>query len=349
MGAGRGHEGVLNRQPFQRTPLAVTNDRVSFDAITSHGALDKGFGQNKIGISFIVRQLHQRVGQVRIERNALVGGQGPRGGGPDDDTDASANGSIRLVQVYELELFASIMRMSGHIAEFEPYIDGIRGLVLILHLGFRQRGAAVHAPVHRLAALHQVAVGDDLAEGAQDVGLEPEVHGQVGAVPVAQHAQAHEVGLLARHLLGGIDAAGIAEFARADLVPGLAQLLLHLQLDRQAVAVPARHIGRVEARQGLALDDDVLEHLVDRVADVDVAVGIGRAVMQHELRPPGAGLADAAVQALLLPAGECVRLALRQVAAHREPGVRQIEGGLVDGFGCRVFGVVFGHEEVAQE
>jgi hypothetical protein len=34
-----------------------------------------------------------------------------------------------------------------------------------------------------------------------------------------------------------------------------------------------------------ALDDDVLEDLVDRVADVDVAVGVGRAVVQHEARP----------------------------------------------------------------
>jgi hypothetical protein len=34
----------------------------------------------------------------------------------------------------------------------------------------------------------------------------------------------------------------------------------------------------------LRLDDDVLEDLVDRVADVDLAVGVGRAVVQHEAR-----------------------------------------------------------------
>ncbi len=55
-----------------------------------------------------------------------------------------------------------------------------------------------------------------------------------------------------------------------------------LVLDRQAVAVPARHVGRVEAGQRLRADDDVLEDLVDRVADVDVAVGVGRAVVQDE-------------------------------------------------------------------
>jgi hypothetical protein len=64
----------------------------------------------------------------------------------------------------------------------------------------------------------------------------------------------------------------------------LAVGLLDLVLDRQAVAVPARHIGRVETGQRLGADDDVLEDLVHRVADVDVAVGVGRAVVQHEAR-----------------------------------------------------------------
>jgi hypothetical protein len=63
--------------------------------------------------------------------------------------------------------------------------------------------------------------------------------------------------------------------------------LLDLVLDRQAVAVPARHVGRVEAGQRLGTDDDVLEDLVHRVADVDVAIGVRRAVVQHEARPPG--------------------------------------------------------------
>jgi hypothetical protein len=63
-----------------------------------------------------------------------------------------------------------------------------------------------------------------------------------------------------------------------------------LVLDGQAVAVPARHVGRVEAGHGLGADDDVLEDLVERVADVDAAVGVGRAVVQHELGRPAEAL-----------------------------------------------------------
>src|SRR5690606_40899703 len=52
----------------------------------------------------------------------------------------------------------------------------------------------------------------------------------------------------------------------------------------QAMAIPARHVGGVEAGQGARADDHVLDDLVNRVADVDAAVGVGRAVVQDELR-----------------------------------------------------------------
>jgi hypothetical protein len=128
----------------------------------------------------------------------------------------------------------------------------------------------------------------------------PEGHGQVGIVPVAEHAEADEILLLPFHLFGGKAA---AQFAR--LVGGqvLAVGLFDLVLDRQAVAVPARHIGRVETGQGLGTDDDVLEDLVHRMADVDVAIGIGRAVVQHEARPPGGCGADPLIELLFLPDG----------------------------------------------
>ena len=50
------------------------------------------------------------------------------------------------------------------------------------------------------------------------------------------------------------------------------------------MAVPARDVLRVETRQLAAFDDHVLEHLVQRVADMQLAVGVGRAVVQHEQR-----------------------------------------------------------------
>ena len=109
--------------------------------------------------------------------------------------------------------------------------------------------------------------------------------------------------------------------------------LLDRVLDRQAVAVPAGHVLRVEAGQLPRLDDHVLEHLVDGVAHVDLAVGVGRAVVQHEQRRAVARVAQLLVQALFVPVLDPARLALGQVAAHRERRVGQVQRGAVVGLG----------------
>ena len=87
-----------------------------------------------------------------------------------------------------------------------------------------------------------------------------------------------------------------------------------LVLDGQSVAVPARHVGGVETGQGFGADDDVLENLVQRVTDVDAAVGVRRAVVQHELGPAGRGLADFLVELLLLPVGHPAVLRVLRLA-----------------------------------
>ena len=92
------------------------------------------------------------------------------------------------------------------------------------------------------------------------------------------------------------------------------------------MAIPTRHIGRIKAGHQLGLDHDVLQHFVDRMAYMDVAVGVGRAVMQDEHRLAGIVRADGLVKRLLLPLLEHARLALGQVAAHGEGRVRETDG-----------------------
>jgi hypothetical protein len=213
----------------------------------------------------------------------------------------------------------------------ETHVDRDRLLVRVFDLGLGERGAAVDAPVHRLEPLLHMAVGDDAPERADDLGLEGEVHRQIGVLPVAEDAETLEVGALAVDLLGGIVPAGDAKLGRADLVARFALLLLDLQLDRQAVTVPARHIGRIEAVERARLDDDVLEHLVDRMTDMDLAVRVGRAVVQDEGRSARAGLADQGVERHRLPALEHRGLALGEVRLHRKARVREIQGVFVIG------------------
>ena len=67
-------------------------------------------------------------------------------------------------------------------------------------------------------------------------------------------------------------------------------------LDRQVVAISTRHVGRVEIGQGFGVGDDVFEDLVHCMINVDVVVGIGRAVVQDEFRPIFANLVQFVIQ-----------------------------------------------------
>jgi hypothetical protein len=75
------------------------------------------------------------------------------------------------------------------------------------------------------------------------------------------------------------------------------------------------------------------------VADVDVAVGVGRAVVEDEALGPGALLAEALVQPRLLPAGEDRGFLGRQAGLHREVGPRKEDRVFIIGF--------FGHWRAA--
>src|SRR4029079_6699021 len=191
--------------------------------------------------------------------------------------------------------------------EFESDVD--RGILAVLVRAFPpgRGGAAVEAPVDRLQAAEDVALFQQHPQAADLVGLVAIGHREIRVVPVAEHAQALEIQLLAFDLLGGVGAAQALRLARRQV---LAVFLLDLHLDRHAVAAPARHIRRIEARHALGLDDHVLEYLVHGVADVDVAVGVGWTIVQHKARPVLALRygAQALVDALFVPLPDPQRL-----------------------------------------
>jgi len=257
--------------------------------------------------------LEGRVFDLVAIGDGAVGRQGPGGGRPDDDA-----GLVHLRRRRPPD---------GEAGE-----DGGGGVVVVFDLGIGQRGLLDHRPHHRLGALVEAAVHRELVDFADDLRLGREGHGGVGVLPVALHAQPAELGGLdADPFLGELAAFG-AELDERHVIlvlAGLAVFLLDLPLDGQAVAVPAGDIVGVEALHLAEADDDVLQDLVDGVADVDVAVGIGRAVVQHELLAAlGAG-AQLAEQVHLGPALQQLGLLGRQAAAHGEVGARQKDGRFV--------------------
>jgi hypothetical protein len=82
--------------------------------------------------------------------------------------------------------------------------------------------------------------------------------------------------------------------AALEFVQG-AELLIHFDLYGEAVAIPAGDKGSIVSRHAFRLDDEILQDLVKRRADVDLAVGVGRSVVQHKRRRVVADLRPAIV------------------------------------------------------
>src|SRR6185437_16770429 len=102
------------------------------------------------------------------------------------------------------------------------------------------------------------------------------------------------------------------------------------------VAVPAGNVGRVLAEQRLGPHHHVFDGVVERMPDVHVAIGVGRAVVEDELLAPLPRLADALVKPLALPPLEDRRLLLRQAGLHRKVGLGKEDGRSVIGLGGSV-------------
>ena len=261
------------------------------------------------------RDLDHQVAQRLAVGDAAVAGDGPGRGRPDRDLGA--------VQGFE----GTRDHRKGH-------GDRRRGVVVIFDLRLGQRRLLDRRPHHRLGAPVEASVHQELAELADDLGLGRGAHGGVGVVPVADHPEALELASLhVDPVLGEGPAVGAeAAHRRGVLVLALlAVRLLDLPFDRQAVAVPARHVDGVLAQHLLRAHHDVLEDLVERGAEMEMAVGVGRPVVEDEFRTPGRIGPQAPVEPDRIPALDHGRLALRQPRLHREGGTGHEDGVAVVG------------------
>ena len=205
---------------------------------------------------------------------------------------------------------------------------------MVLDFGLGKRRFLHRRPHHRPGPAVEAAVDEKAAEFAHDLRLGLEAHGGIGIVPVADHPEPLELVALHVDPVFGEGAAIGAEAADRDgilVAAFLAVGLLDLPLDRQPVAIPARHVDRILAQHLLGAHDDILENLVQRRAEVEMAVGVGRAVVKDELGPAGGGLPQAPVETDLLPACGHRRLAFRQPRLHGEGGARHEDGIAVIG------------------
>jgi hypothetical protein len=67
------------------------------------------------------------------------------------------------------------------------------------------------------------------------------------------------------------------------------------------VAIPAGHIDGIKTIQLAGFDDHVFQDLVDRMADVNLAIGVRWAVMQDKFGFAGTDIAQFFVNAFVFP------------------------------------------------
>ena len=116
----------------------------------------------------------------------------------------------------------------------------------------------------------------------------------------------------------GVIAASIPEGVGIDLMASLPYLFFDLQFNGQAMAVPTGNIGRIKAVQGLGFDNDVFQYLVERMSEMNFAIGIGRPVMEDKFRFAGGVISDPPIKIHFPPAFQHFRFPLGQVSLHGE-------------------------------
>ena len=193
------------------------------------------------------------------------------------------------------------------VGRFKCHIQGVALFISVFNFKFGQRRAAIEAPVNWLEAAVDKTTFNDAFESTNFAGFIGKVHGAIGSIPITQHAQAFEVFALLVNLFGGKGAALGLHVVATQLA---AMQFFNGVFNGQTVAVPAGYVLRVKARQLLGLDDHVFEHFVQGVTNVQFAIGIRRAIVQHKQGGALACKTQFFVQALVAPSFGPGRLTL---------------------------------------
>ena len=305
-------KGMARGEMFQLLARGAGHLADIFPAEDAGAALQQFGGQQILR----ARDLHQHIFEFGMQTDGHIVRQGPGRGRPDDHEGPRRIGPGQHVG-------------QPGVRQGEAHEDRGRGVVGVFHLRLGQRRMAGTAPVDGLLGADDVARIHEVGQFARGGGLVGGGHAHVGMFPVAQYAEALEFLALGVDPLAGVFPAELAHHMGGQFLLLFLEFLLDLELDGQTVAVPAGHIAGFMALHVAGLDDDVLEDLVEGRTHMDMAVGIGRAVMQHEGAHMGIPLDHGAAGVDVFPVLEHLRFALGKIGLHGEGGLGQIQGLLV--------------------
>ena len=279
---------------------------IIFDFAVSKGCRSELLIHEVVFICGLV--VYPDIGEFRIHADVAGSRDGPRGGGPDDGKD------LARICAFWLESMDVDHRVFD--------IDGRRLSVLVFDFCFGQCCLTVGAPVNGLLALVDVAFVRHFAEDFQFLRFQMRVEGDIAVSKITDNAHTDEVFLLDFDPFLCVSQALLAEFQRSHVRTIFTGVFEYGVFDRQTMGIPARYIDGFIASHVVVSDDDIFQGFIQRMADVDLAIRIRRAIVQYESRCAFfLSLFDSFfIQMILLPEFYEARFLFRKVAAHREFG-----------------------------
>jgi|GEM_PF-2081882 len=197
-------------------------------------------------------------------------------------------------------------------------------MVFVFDFRFGQGGFERNRPVNGFFAAVNEALFDEGGEGAHDVRFKRRRFCLIFVFPVGEDAQPFELRRLRGNPGFGKRVAFGAQLGSGDGLVFLPQLVRDLLFDRQTMTIPAGNVGRAETAHRFVAVGDVLENFVERGADMDVAIGKRRTIVQYERWRGGAAALNGVVKAEFPPMRHPARFALRQPGAHRKIGLGEL-------------------------
>jgi len=161
-------------------------------------------------------------------------------------------------------------------------VNGRRGFVLVLDFCRGQGRLAIDAPVDGLETLVDKPLLHHVREGSELRSLVFGFEGDVRIFPVPKHAKPLELFPLDVDKPSCVMGTLGAQFDGIHGLLGRPFLAEDAEFDGQTVGIPARDVGCAVASHPLVLGDEIFQDLVEGCADVDVGIGVGRAVVQDE-------------------------------------------------------------------
>ena len=303
------HEGerrlVLEAEQLASRQLALD------DGLAAEHLLDQLAGQHEA----LAAALDEGVDDLGMDRRGDVADQRPRRGRPHGQGDGRACRRAQRGRRLRLEREAHVDRILGDV------------LVALRDLVAADRRAAARAVRHHLVPLIEQALVPDLPQQPPDALDVLVVEGVVGVAHVDPEADALGEALPLLQVGGDALAAVLVEGGDAVVLDLLLavdpQPALDLELDGQAVRVPARLARHAVAAHRLVAREEVLEDARDDVVRTGAPVGRGRALVEHVHRRVVAPFEALLEDAVLFPEREDAGVERREVDARghlAEPG-----------------------------